>query len=75
MHKKSKHVKSEANEKKQKPLVVTVAHTVVYEHTVVVEFLDTSVTKITVLCIFRSQGLTRYAYVIQMIILADKLCK
>jgi hypothetical protein len=48
-----KHEDCERKQKQQKPFVIFVTQTVVHEHTVMVKFLDASVTEIAVVSVFR----------------------
>ena len=52
--------------------MVFVAKTVVYKNTVMIEFLDASVAKVTVFCVFWSEIFTMYTYVVEMITLSYK---
>jgi hypothetical protein len=49
--------------------VVSVAETVVDKDAVVIEFLHAPIAEIAVFRIFRSQSLTWYAHIVQMIVL------
>jgi hypothetical protein len=62
------HVDRERYEKQQKPFVVAVAETVVYENTVVVELLDAAVAEVTVVCILWPEGFAGHAYVVKVVV-------
>lgn len=55
--------------------MVPVAQAIIHEDTVMVEFLDTSVAKIAVICIFGSQIFTVNTNVVQVKILTHELRK
>ena len=52
--------------------MVTVAKAVIHEDAVVIELLDTAITKITVVSVLRSQCLTWDANIVQVVIFSDK---
>jgi hypothetical protein len=67
------HVDGETDKKEDEPLVVAVAETVIYEHTVVVKFLNTSVAEVAVVCVFGPQGFAGYAHIVKVVVFRNKL--
>ena len=67
------HVNGETDKKEKEPLVIAVAETIIYEHTVVVKFLNTSVAKVAVVCVFRPQGFAGYAHVVKVVVFRNQL--
>ena len=51
--------------------MVTVPEAIVYEDTVMVEFLDTFVAEVAVVCLFWPEGFTGNANVVQVVVVLD----
>ena len=52
--------------------MIPVAHTVIQEHTVMIELLNTFVAEVTVLCLLRPQSTAWNAHVVEVVVLLDQ---